>query len=72
MIIEWILLAVIIGLIILCFSLRDHLYPDEKDEDVDIKSDFYRTMSNSDECYFDKVANECHGTDGFDDDEEDV
>lgn len=74
MIIKWILLAIIVGLIILCFCLRDHLYPDADEEVNDITGDLYRSMSRRDghsdeDDYFDKVARECHGTDGFDDEE---
>lgn len=72
MIIKWILLAVIVGLIILCFCLRDHLYPDADEEVNDITGDLYRSMSRSEgpfdeEEYFEKVAKECHGTDSDDD-----
>lgn len=72
MIIKWILLAVIVGLIILCFCLRDHLYPDTDEEANDITGDLYRSMSRSgghsdEDDYFEKVAKECHGTDGDDD-----
>ena len=72
MIIKWILLAVIVGLIILCFCLRDHLYPDADEEVNDITGDLYRSMSRSEghsdeDEYFEKVAKECHGTDSDDD-----